>query len=102
MTVHDLPTFPSTLEVLAKFALSTGRLVKVHLSLVSSKTPQIIPFPHIPSTIPGSGGQGLFGEADAEAIGAEPDLERATDAMGMDVEDDAEGMAATADGRNDS
>jgi len=77
---------------------------------------------HIPSTIPGSGGQvapgtettdqahivnalgtpfvleGLFGEADAEAIDAEPDSELAADAMGMDVENGAEGVAATADG----
>ena len=68
---------------------------------------------HIPSTIPGSGGrvapgaettgqtqivnalgtsfvlEGLFGEADAEAIDAEPDSELAAGAMGMDVEDDA-------------
>jgi len=77
---------------------------------------------HIPSTIPGSGGQvapgaettvqarmvnapgapfipeGLFGEADAEAMDAEPDSESAADTMGMDVEDDAEGAAAIADG----
>lgn len=74
---------------------------------------------HIPSTVPGSGGQvapgaettgqaqivnalsapfvleGLFGEADAEAMDAEPDSELAADAMGMDVEDDA---AATGEG----
>jgi hypothetical protein len=42
--------------------------------------------------------EGLFGEADAEAIDAVPDSELAADAMGMDVEDDAEGAAATADG----
>jgi hypothetical protein len=77
---------------------------------------------HVPSTIPGSGGQvapgaettgqaqivsalgtpfvleGLFGEADAEAMDAEPDLEPATDVMSMDVEGDAEGAAATAEG----
>jgi hypothetical protein len=77
---------------------------------------------HIPSTIPGSGGQvapgaettgqaqivnalsapfvleGLFGEADAEAMDAEPDSEPAADTIGMDVENDAEGAAATADG----
>jgi nuclear GTP-binding protein len=76
----------------------------------------------MPSTIPGSGGQvapgaettgqaqivnalgvpfvleGLFGEADAEAIDAEHDSELAADAMGMDVEDDAEGATATGDG----
>jgi hypothetical protein len=40
--------------------------------------------------------EGLFGEVDAEAIDAEPDSELAT-AMGMDVEDDAEGPAATVD-----
>jgi hypothetical protein len=39
-----------------------------------------------------------FGEADAEAIDAEPDSELAADAMGMDVEDDAEGATSTADG----
>ena len=33
------------------------------------------------------------------AIDAEPDSELAADAMGMDVEDDMEGAAATADGR---
>jgi hypothetical protein len=43
--------------------------------------------------------EGLFVEA--EAIDAEPDSELAADAMGVDVEDDAEGAAATADGRND-
>jgi hypothetical protein len=42
--------------------------------------------------------EGLFGEADAEAIDAEPDSEPAAGAMGMVVEDDAEGPAATADG----
>jgi nuclear GTP-binding protein len=78
---------------------------------------------HIPSTMPGSGGQvtpdaettgkaqivnaldvlfvleGPFGEADAEAIDAELDSELAADAIGMDVEDDAEGAAANADVR---
>ena len=39
--------------------------------------------------------EGLFGEADAEAMDAEPDLDPAADSMSMDVEDDAE---ATADG----
>ena len=42
--------------------------------------------------------EGLFGEADADAIDAEPDSELAADAMGMDVEDNAEGAAAIADG----
>ena len=42
--------------------------------------------------------EGLFGEADAEAMDAEPDSGLAADAMGMDVEDDAVGTAATADG----
>ena len=32
---------------------------------------------------------GLFGEADAEAMDAEPDSELAAGSMGMDVEDDA-------------
>ena len=74
---------------------------------------------HIPSTIPGSDGQiapgaettgqaqivsnlgapfvleGLFGEADAEAMDAEPESEQVADAMGMDVEDDAAGATAT-------
>ncbi|KAF8488439.1 hypothetical protein F5888DRAFT_1639199 [Russula emetica] len=42
----------------------------------------------------------LFGEADAEAMDAEPDSELAADAMDtvMDVEYDVEGAAATADG----
>jgi hypothetical protein len=77
---------------------------------------------HIPSTVPGSGGQvapgaettgrsqivnalstpfvleGLFGEADAEAMDTEPESELAADAMGMDVEDDAEGAGTTANG----
>jgi hypothetical protein len=39
---------------------------------------------------------------EAEAIDTGPDSELAADAMGVDVEDDAEGAAATADGRNDS
>jgi hypothetical protein len=74
---------------------------------------------HTPLTTPGSGEQvtpgaettgqaeivntlgapfileGPFGE---EAIDAEPDSELAADAMGMDIEDNAEGAAATADG----
>ncbi len=41
---------------------------------------------------------GLFGEADAEAMDAEPDSELAADTMGMDVEGDTAGAAATADG----
>jgi len=43
--------------------------------------------------------EGLFGEVDAEAMDIEPNSELAGDAMGMDVEDDMEGAAATADGR---
>jgi hypothetical protein len=39
--------------------------------------------------------EGLFGEADAEAMDAELDLDPAADGVSMDVEDDA---AATADG----
>ena len=42
--------------------------------------------------------KGLFGEADAEMIDAKPHSELAADAMDTDVEDDAEGAAATADG----
>jgi hypothetical protein len=42
--------------------------------------------------------KGLFGELDAEAMDTEPDSEQATDTMGMDIEDDAEGAAATGDG----
>jgi nuclear GTP-binding protein len=37
--------------------------------------------------------EGLFGEADAEAMDAEPEPEPVADAMGMDVENDAEGAA---------
>ena len=73
---------------------------------------------HIPSTIPGSGGQvapgtettgqahivnalgtpfvleGLFGEVDAEAIDAKPDSELvAADMTGIDMEDNADGPA---------
>ncbi len=40
--------------------------------------------------------EGLFGEADAEAMDAEPDAELAADAMGMDVENDAERATTTA------
>jgi nuclear GTP-binding protein len=70
------------------------------------------PAAHLPSTIPRSGGQvapgaettgqvqivntfgapfmleGLFGEADAEAMDANADSEPAADNIGMDVEDD--------------
>jgi nuclear GTP-binding protein len=78
---------------------------------------------HIPSTIPGSGGQvapgaettgqaqivsafgapftleGLFGEADAEAMDAEPNSTSVSDNVGMDVEDDAgSGPSGAADG----
>lgn len=42
--------------------------------------------------------EGPFGEADAEAIDAKPDSELAADAMGMDIEDDAEGEVTTTDG----
>ena len=37
--------------------------------------------------------EGLFGEADVEAIDAEPDSKIASDAMGMDVEGDTDGAA---------
>ena len=40
--------------------------------------------------------EGLFGEADAEAMDADPDSEPAADNAGMDVEDDA--AAVVADG----
>jgi hypothetical protein len=43
--------------------------------------------------------KGFFGEADVEAIDTKPDSEPAADAMGMDIEDDTEGAAATADDR---
>ena len=42
--------------------------------------------------------EGLFGEVDAEAMDTEPNSELAGDAMGMYVEDDMEGAAATTDG----
>ena len=42
--------------------------------------------------------EGLFGEADAEAMDAEPDSELNADAMSMDVVDDIEGTAAIPDG----
>lgn len=40
--------------------------------------------------------EGLFGDADAEAMDAEPDLDPDADSVSMDVEDDA--AEATADG----
>jgi nuclear GTP-binding protein len=59
---------------------------------------------HVPSTIPGSCSrsafgapfilEGLFGEADAEAMVADPDSEPATDDAGMDIENDAAAVAA--------
>ena len=81
-----------------------------------------IPHIHIPSTYLGSGRQvapsaettgqaqivkalstpfvleGLFGEVDAEVMDTKPNSEVAGDAMGMYVEDDMEGAAATTDG----
>ncbi|KAF8465798.1 P-loop containing nucleoside triphosphate hydrolase protein [Russula ochroleuca] len=139
MKIYDLPLFSSTLEFLTMLSLSTGRLLKggtpdilaAARHVLMDWNHQRIPFfseppelhaAHVPSTIPGSGGQvapgaettgqaqivsalgtpfvleGLFGEADAEAMDAEPDLEPATDVMSMDVEGDAEGAAATAEG----
>jgi hypothetical protein len=55
---------------------------------------------HIPSTIPVVPFvlEGLFCEADADAMDAKPDLELAANAMGMDVENNAKGAAATRDG----
>ncbi|KAI0274481.1 P-loop containing nucleoside triphosphate hydrolase protein [Russula aff. rugulosa BPL654] len=139
MKIYNLPTFTSTLEFLTMLALSTGRLLKGGTPDILSAARQVlvdwnhqkIPFfseppvlhaAHIPSIVPGSGGQvapgaettgqsqivnalgtpfvleGLFGEADAEAMDTEPESELAADAMGMEVEDDAEGATTTADG----
>ncbi|KAF8492434.1 hypothetical protein F5888DRAFT_1806862 [Russula emetica] len=125
MKIYDLPTFSSTLEFLTILApLSTGCILKVGTPDILSAARHLpsLHAAHIPSTIPGSGGQvapgaettvqarmvnapgapfipeGLFGEADAEAMDAEPDSESAADTMGMDVEDDAEGAVAIADG----
>jgi len=139
MKIYNLPTFSSTIEFLTMLALSTGRLLKGgtpdilsaarhvlvdwnHQKIPFFSDPPAVHAAHMPSTIPGSGGQvapgaettgqaqivnalgvpfvleGLFGEADAEAIDAEHDSELAADAMGMDVEDDAEGATATGDG----
>jgi len=130
MKIYNLPTFSSTLEFLTMLALSTGRLLKGGTPDILSAARQVlidwnhqkVPFfseppelhaSHIPSTIPGRGGQvatgaettgqaqivsafgapftleGLFGEADAEAMDAEPDSGSAADNVGMDVEDDA-------------
>ncbi|KAH9958417.1 P-loop containing nucleoside triphosphate hydrolase protein [Russula dissimulans] len=144
MKIYDLPSFSSTLEFLTMLALNTGRLLKGGTPDLLSTARQVlidwnhqkIPFfseppalhaAHIPSTIPGSGGQiapgaettgqaqivnalsapfvleGLFGEADAEAmmpVDVEPDSELgAADSVGMDVEDDAGGgMIVDGDG----
>jgi hypothetical protein len=49
--------------------------------------------PGVPSVL-----EGLFGEADAKAMDAKPNSKLAANAMGMDVEGDAKGAAATADG----
>jgi len=101
--------------------LSTARQVLVdwnHQKIPFFSEPPSLHTAHIPSTIPGSGGQvapgaettgqaqivsafgapftleGLFGEADAEAMDAEPDSASAADNVGMDVEDDAGSGAA--------
>ena len=42
--------------------------------------------------------EGLFGDVGADAIDAEPNLELAADTMGVDIDNDAKGAAATADG----
>jgi nuclear GTP-binding protein len=96
--------------------LSAARQVLIdwnHQKIPFFSEPPAIHATHLPSTVPGSGGQvapgaettghaqivnafgapfvleGLFGEADAEAMDAEPGLEPAADNLGMDVEDDA-------------
>jgi len=110
--------------------LSTARQILVdwnHQKIPFFSEPPALHAAHIPSTIPGSGGQvapgaettgqaqivgalgtpfvleGLFGEADAEAmmpVDVEPDSEvGAADSVGMDVEDDAGGgMIVDGDG----
>jgi len=89
-----------------------------HQKIPFFSVPPALHAAHVPSTIPGSGGQvapgaettghaqivsafgapfmleGLFGEADAEAMDADPDSKPATDNAGMDVEDDAAAVAA--------
>jgi nuclear GTP-binding protein len=84
-----------------------------HQKIPFFSEPPTLQAAHLPSTISGSGGQvapgaestghaqivnafgapfmleGLFGEADAEAMDADPDSEPAEDNIGMDVEDDA-------------
>ena len=95
--------------------LSAARQVLVdwnHQKILFFSEPPELHTAHIPSTIPGRGGQvapgaettgqaqivsafgapftleGLFGEADAEAMDAEQDSGSAADNVGMDVEDD--------------
>jgi hypothetical protein len=96
MKIYDLPTFSSTLEFLTMLALSTGCLDNPGSGgqVETTGRAQIVNALGMPFVL-----EGLFVEA--EAIDAEPDSELAADAMGVDVEDDAEGAAATADGRND-
>jgi nuclear GTP-binding protein len=104
--------------------LSAARQVLVdwnHQKIPFFSEPPTLHAAHLPSTIPGSGGQvapgaettghaqivstfgapfmleGLFGEADAEAMDADPDSNPATDNAGMDIEDDAS-AAVAADG----
>ncbi|KAF8494719.1 hypothetical protein F5888DRAFT_1846254 [Russula emetica] len=122
MKIYDLPTFSSTLEFLTILApLSTGRILKVGTpDILSAARHVLIDWNH--KKKPGSGGQvapgaemtgqarivnapgapfvleGLLGEADAEAMDAEPDSESGADAISMDVENNAEGAAAIADG----
>jgi nuclear GTP-binding protein len=96
--------------------LSAARQVLIdwnHQKIPFFSEPPALHAAHLPSTVPGSGGQvapgaettghaqivnafgapfvleGLFGEADAEAMDAEPGSEPAADNLGMDVEDDA-------------
>jgi hypothetical protein len=42
--------------------------------------------------------EGLFSEADVEVMDTKPDSELAADGIGIDIEDNAKGAAATADG----
>ncbi|KAH9979529.1 P-loop containing nucleoside triphosphate hydrolase protein [Lactifluus volemus] len=129
MKIYNLPVFTSTLEFLTMLALSMGRLLKGGTPDILAAARQVlidwnhqkIPFfseppaqhtAHVPSTIPGTGGQvapgaettgnaqivnalgapfvleGLFGEADAAAMDAEPEPEGSFTSVGMDVEDE--------------
>ncbi|KAH9033771.1 P-loop containing nucleoside triphosphate hydrolase protein [Lactarius pseudohatsudake] len=113
MRIYNLPTFNTALEFLTMLALSTGRLLRGGTPDILATARQVladwnhhkIPFfseppalhaAHVPSTIVGALGapfvlEGLFGEADAEAMmDAEPAADDAA-YSGMDVEDEARG-----------